>query len=474
MKYDRNTMNKLSITLLALTCIIASFAGAQPNRSPLRLEADYAAFRYDGENAYTEFYYSFLRGTLSYAKEGNGYRASVLMRALVYEQKENAAPFTRSWRVPIVVTDTASMAESAMVGKIEYVLAPDRYRVVIIAEDEAKASLSDTATLAFEVPAFSATKPQFSDIQLASSLQEIERDTANIFYKNTLEVIPNPARLYGKELPTLLYYVELYNPPSPQYTIKSELVNAYGRTVFERKKVKMQSSSHDAAQSRGTLEFGAIPIHTFSSNIYTFLLTLLDTTGKALTSQSRRVYLFNPSVAADSIQYARKEAEEVHPFFAGMAEDELDREFSYAAYISDHVEKATFKSLSGSEAKKKFLSKFWSKRDPDPNTARNEFMDMYHERVEIANRDYRSAYSAGWKTDLGRVYILYGKPDAVERFPSTSDSRPHQIWTYDNIESGVYFVFIDMQGFGAYQLVHSTKYNELRDDNWQRHVEILH
>jgi hypothetical protein len=64
--------------------------------------------------------------------------------------------------------------------------------------------------------------------------------------------------------------------------------------------------------------------------------------------------------------------------------------------------------------------------------------------------------------------IIYGEPDQVDRVPSESESKPYQIWYYNRFEGGVQFVFVDRFGNGDYQLVHSTKRGEFRDDAWER------
>jgi hypothetical protein len=63
---------------------------------------------------------------------------------------------------------------------------------------------------------------------------------------------------------------------------------------------------------------------------------------------------------------------------------------------------------------------------------------------------------------------MYGPPDYIERFSSESDMKPHEIWRYDYIEGGVEFVFVDKGGFNNYELVHSTKRNEVNNPDWER------
>ncbi|CUS95440.1 hypothetical protein JGI14_11203 [Candidatus Kryptonium thompsonii] len=68
------------------------------------------------------------------------------------------------------------------------------------------------------------------------------------------------------------------------------------------------------------------------------------------------------------------------------------------------------------------------------------------------------------------IKAVDGPPDEYERHPSEVDSKPYEIWYYHNIEGGVEFVFVDKSGFSDYILVHSTKRNEIRDDNWRIHI----
>ena len=67
--------------------------------------------------------------------------------------------------------------------------------------------------------------------------------------------------------------------------------------------------------------------------------------------------------------------------------------------------------------------------------------------------------------------IQYGRPDNIERAPSTLDQKPWEGWTYYDIEGGVEFIFIDRTGYGSYELVHSTARDEIRDETWQRFLD---
>ena len=92
----------------------------------------------------------------------------------------------------------------------------------------------------------------------------------------------------------------------------------------------------------------------------------------------------------------------------------------------------------------------------------------YLQLVEYVDETYREMGREGWKTDRGRIFLIYGNPDEIDRHPSVGTAKPYEIWRHHGIEAGVEFVFIDRFGYGQYILVHSTKRGELRDNTWQR------
>ena len=79
-------------------------------------------------------------------------------------------------------------------------------------------------------------------------------------------------------------------------------------------------------------------------------------------------------------------------------------------YIITKEEKKAFMALQTDEECENFIENFWRRRDPNPDTEENEYREEYYERIAYANEHYTSGIP-GWKTDRGRVYITWGKPD---------------------------------------------------------------
>jgi GWxTD domain-containing protein len=102
------------------------------------------------------------------------------------------------------------------------------------------------------------------------------------------------------------------------------------------------------------------------------------------------------------------------------------------------------------EDKKKYFERFWSRRDPNPNTDSNELMEEYFSRVNYANREFSGFSDDGWLSDRGRILIKFGLPDDIERHPFEIDRYPYVIWRYYNLRK--VFLFSDRTGFGDYRL----------------------
>jgi GWxTD domain-containing protein len=136
-------------------------------------------------------------------------------------------------------------------------------------------------------------------------------------------------------------------------------------------------------------------------------------------------------------------------------------------YIITNEERSTFKQLKTDEEREQFIESFWLRRDPTPDTIDNEFKDDHYERIAYANEHYASGIP-GWKTDRGRIYIMYGKPDEVESHPSggtydrpieegggTTSTFPFEIWRYRYIEgigNEVLLEFVDPSMSGEYRM----------------------
>src|SRR5262245_10186209 len=139
-------------------------------------------------------------------------------------------------------------------------------------------------------------------------------------------------------------------------------------------------------------------------------------------------------------------------------------------WIINDEERKTFNILKTDEEREQFIEQFWLRRDPDPDTDVNEYREEYYQRIAYANEKFTSGIP-GWKTDRGRIYIMFGKPDQTESHPSggtydrptyegggTTSTYPFEIWWYRYLEgvgSDVEIEFVDPTGSGEYRIARS-------------------
>lgn len=137
------------------------------------------------------------------------------------------------------------------------------------------------------------------------------------------------------------------------------------------------------------------------------------------------------------------------------------------AYIITDEERAAFKQLSNDEERDNFIEAFWQRRDPTPDTEENEFKEEHYQRIAYANEHF-AAGVPGWKTDRGRIYIVFGKADEVESHPSggsyerpmeegggETSTFPFEQWRYRYIEGigqEVIIEFVDTCMCGEYHM----------------------
>ncbi len=136
-------------------------------------------------------------------------------------------------------------------------------------------------------------------------------------------------------------------------------------------------------------------------------------------------------------------------------------------YIITDDERNSFKKLSTDEEREQFIEAFWERRNPIAGSPENEFKEEYYRRIAYANEHYASGIP-GWKSDRGRIYIMYGPADEIESHPSggtyqrppeegggETATYPFEQWRYryiDGIGNNVILEFVDPTMTGEFHL----------------------
>ncbi len=136
-------------------------------------------------------------------------------------------------------------------------------------------------------------------------------------------------------------------------------------------------------------------------------------------------------------------------------------------WIITDQERAAFKQLSNDEERDNFIEAFWQRRDPTPDTEENEYKEEHYRRIAYSNEHF-AAGIPGWKTDRGRIYIMYGPADEVDSHPSggsyerpteegggETSTFPFEDWRYrylEGIGQEVIIEFVDTCMCGDYHM----------------------
>jgi GWxTD domain-containing protein len=132
-------------------------------------------------------------------------------------------------------------------------------------------------------------------------------------------------------------------------------------------------------------------------------------------------------------------------------------------YIITDEEREAWKGLQSGEEREQFIEQFWLRRNPTPGMSKNEFKEELYRRIAYANEKFGTGSTPGWKTDRGRISIMYGQPDEIESQPTGTYIRPgggaltfpFEIWRYRYIEgigNDVLLEFVDTTSTGDYRL----------------------
>ena len=459
-------MKKLFMLFCIFSCMIithpAQSQDVLKSRNEFKVDVDVAQFYGDSSQVFLELYYGLRENIFSYQSDSGHYTGRAIFTWRI--ERDTTLIAIKEWLVSHSIEDSIRSSKTKTLFGLQSVgLVPGNYKLTVICRDVLDSTRRAIVTMPVHVSGYPTDKECFSDIELCTSIQP-SNDKQSIFYKNTLEVIPNPSRMYGTGLPIMYFYSTVYNllvnNSQSNVIFRTSVRDAAGTEIVTKDKIKPRLYN-------ASVEVGTFNLSTLRTGTYFFRVSLIDTLKNILASTEKRFYIYKYGSLPDtSISYVGTDYSGSR--YAVMNEQDIDRTFDYVHYIASASERDQYSQLTDVKAKQKFLFDFWHRRDTDDQPMINEREVEYYRRVGFATDQYTSGFREGWKSDRGRVYIVYGPYDEIERFQSTGESNPYEIWHYHNLQGGVEFVFVDKDGMGNYMLVHSTHRDEFHDEDWYK------
>jgi GWxTD domain-containing protein len=417
----------------------------------LGVALDYSRFSVEG-GIYLDVYLLVPQASMTYKTTESGLTADVVFQAALLQG--DVVPYNPDrWQRIFRVDDQAKIGDLGFVPDISKFFVEEGDYILQVDILDVNSNRRQRIRKPVSLKKYPQDELSFSDITLASKIVKAAQE--NEFTKYGYDILPNAERTFTPAAPMLYYFFEIYGLSGKgKYGVHTQ-INSFSDKVVKDYPVKVKQSPGTSA-----VEWGGVNTAGLKTGIHKLLVTISDESTGTSVSHSKIFYILKPD---------ENEEAETQNDYDDLSEIELDEIFELVGIVMTADEKRLFKK-STLEGKRKILAAFWERKDPDPSTGVNEFKQEFYRRVQIANAEFGKDTEQGWKTDRGRVIILYGKPNNIEKHHVTIGQRPWEGWYYYEIEGGVEFIFVDRSGYGRFDLVHSTAQNEILDENWQRYL----
>ena len=375
-------------------------------------------------------YYRLSNELFNFVKSGDRFAARFELSLIVIDDDDYQVSAETMLDSVVVDTDAETHVMDPCRAKLYTTyLPPGKYDLEIKIYDQDTGDQKDISRR-FEVPDYYKDRLSVSDIQFAGLVLEGPSNVG--LDRRGIRIVPNLSRAFGEDHTDMYFYYEVYTDAAEEaqqpLTVAYKIKSPSGRVVLDREE-PLERQGNIGAYS------GRFDTSELSQGVYTLEIEVDD---RAVRNRAK----------------SKSEFHITWQFLLPLTTARNFREITeQLRYIAKNDELDVLKKYRDAPAgeQKVALEAFWKRRDPTPGTARNENMIMYYRRIEYANANFDDGLRKGWRSDQGRIYIVYGPPDEVERHTwDRSYSHPYQVWHYYNISRS--FVFVDFDGYGRYQL----------------------
>lgn len=434
----------------------------------IKFYTDVACFKMLNQKGmtYTQLYFYSERNQFSFLPTDSLFKAGFTVRVVFTDINDEKNVTEKQWTMSIddhiTANDTAK--EVPVIFENSFAVKPGKYKLQVQITDDNNKSHEGTYTEDLEVPYFENSQLGLSQIELSTQVLK-GGNNDDMFVKNGYTIFPNPSRFYGSNLPRLTLYAELYNleyetgSANNTYGVDFILTDEAGSVIKE-----FPSKTFNKAGQTAII-IHSLNVISIQSGRYYLLLRVTDHASKK-TALSKKLFVIYRE--GESIY----ETQGDDSFFKDMDAQGAVRAGNIISIIGKSDDTKIYSQLE-LDGKRKFLDRFWKERDPSPGTKTNESLMDYYKRYEDANQKFSTPNREGWKTDMGRVYMVYGPPGQIEKHEFESDKYPYQIWYYYQLKdqpAQTLFVFGDVSDSGIQQLLHSNARGEIADARWSDRI----
>jgi GWxTD domain-containing protein len=448
-------LNRARVRCVALCVFVLSpFLLSTMGRAEPKIWVDYATFRSDNrDNTRVEVFLKLPTDSLGIAVE-DGEEIVKVSLAVTVEDSAGRALLSDRWerRLDRPPQTAGPDHEVYFLDSSSLELMPGLYRLFVSVVDKSS-DREDHIRSKLIVPSYTAPGLMVSDLLLTSTVPSPEVEGQ--FVLNGYRMIPSPDREFGARSSMIYVYQEIYqlqtrSVAEDSFRVSFRLLNEAGEEIRRYAATGGQSHANRAVKIAGLSIAGIMP------GSYVLESTVEDQASGLRTRATRsfEIVPLSQSLLAEDV----------------FTKADVEKSLNILSYIASSRERSLLSDLDET-GKETFVARYWSAHDPDPGVPGNAYQDEMMTRYNYANERY-GGHDEGWKTDRGRVYIIYGPPEEIERHVSNPGTRDYETWMYA-FEGEATFVFVDERGYGQYRLVHSTARGELQYPEWETLIKPI-
>lgn len=343
---------------------------------------------------------------------------------------------------------------------------PGNYRFDMTFKDKAFPMLPTKTSTNFPIE-FDGMLPNMSDI-----LWIFEEDTVihpGVYVKQGYAIKPYLRPWFSPEIQSIKYYAEIYN--THRLSSDAFVLHSYVKDIKKDSILEFTESYRRVQCDRVHIAKGSLNLERFVPGTYIFTLEALDKNKQLITARGIQFYIPEIGIPAQERQNPGTTVQEFKTLVNGLSNIDTLRLYvgclrpialnEEQAFIDEKKKKGTVEEL------KDFFSEFWIGRDSlDPLGK----WKAYKKEVDLVIGEFGNKIERGYETDMGTVYLKYGKPNQrVQRFNEPS-SYPYEIWQYYQhpMQSNAKYVFYNPDLVSnSFELLYSNVRGEANNRRWQ-------
>jgi GWxTD domain-containing protein len=434
-------------------------------------------FLTDQRESYVELYFGIDSYSLDYVKQGAGFSGGLEVIVSIF-QDGNVITGDRFRINSPIYKDTSNLGQ-LLFHQQRFLLNEGSYemqlQIVDINDTTERYEFSRNIILTLKKDSV-----DYSQVLFLESFSPASESPKNSFVRSgyaLLPIISNGTPYFPESSKQLSFYNELYNLDKVLGENQPFLLRYYIQNESTGIKLSKYSGFMKSSSSAVIPVLNAFNIEKLPSGNYNLVIEALNQKGEQVLEHKTFFYRKN---ADGEVLPGSFDAEDYTGSFVDFIGN-LDSIYKFVEYLypisseQEQIGQDNLLAEADEQKLKQYFLAFWRHRKP---LAPEETWKKYHRKVKDANRLFKSGLRAGYKTDRGRVWLTYGKPDQRERRDMEPNMPAYIIWQYNKIQgdfvmtqNNKMFVFGEFEpSTQEFQQIHSTAIGELQSRDWRREL----